>query len=256
VEGLGFLRRERSLWKLASVPFLLCAVALLGTLSGVALSAGELHAFSSGWLPTLEADAWYTWLWVGPGRVLLWLAGMLLFAGLVGVMLVVALLVANLLASPFLDALSRRVEALVTGRAEESPDEGWLAPLREGGRAALEEARRTGFFVAVQLGLFLVGLLPGGQLVAAPAMVLVAVLFLPLDYASYTLDRRRLPFREKRRWVLARIPLMLGYGGAAFLTCLVPGLNLLAMPVLVVGGTLLALRHPPDEADPRLGSAS
>jgi hypothetical protein len=25
----------------------------------------------------------------------------------------------------------------------------------------------------------------------------------------------------------------------------VPGLNLLAMPVLVVGGTLLVLRHPP-----------
>ena len=38
---------------------------------------------------------------------------------------------------------------------------------------------------------------------------------------------------------------MLGYGSAAFLTCLIPGLNLLAMPVLVVGGTLLALRHPP-----------
>jgi CysZ protein len=245
---MGFLRRERSLWKLASVPFLLCATALIGTLTGVAIQAGELYAFASGWLPTLEADVWYAWLWVGPGKLLLALVGLLLFTGLVGVLLVVALLVANLLASPFLDALSRRVEALVTGRAEEVVDEGWLAPLREGGRAALEEARRTGFFVAVQLCLVLVGLFPGGQLVAAPGMVLVAVLFLPLDYASYTLDRRRVPFREKRRWVMGRVPLMLGYGAAAFLTCLVPGLNLLALPVLVVGGTLLALRHPPDPA--------
>ena len=206
---------------------------------------GELHAFASGWLPSLEAHAWYAWLWVAPGQLVLWLVGLLLFVGLTGGILVAALLLANLLASPFLDALARRVEALVTGEAEETTTEGWLAPVREGGRAALEELRRTGFFVAVQLGLFFVGLLPGGQVVAAPAMVLVAVLFLPLDYASYTLDRRRVPFREKRRWILARIPLMLGYGSAAFLTCLIPGLNLLAMPVLVVGGTLLALRHPP-----------
>jgi CysZ protein len=245
VEGLGVLRRERSLWKLASVPFLLCAVALLATFAGVVTHVGELHAFASGWLPSLEAHAWYAWFWVAPGRVVLWLAGLLLFAGLAGVIMVAALLLANLLASPFLDALARRVEALVTGEAEEATTEGWLAPVREGGRAALEELRRAAFFLAVQLGLFLVGLLPGGQVVAAPAMVLVAVLFLPLDYASYTLDRRRVTFREKRRWVLARIPLMLGYGSAAFVTCLIPGLNLLAMPVLVVGGTLLALRHPP-----------
>ncbi len=32
----------------------------------------------------------------------------------------------------------------------------------------------------------------------------------------------------------------------AFLVCLVPGLNLLAMPVLVAGGTLLALRYQPE----------
>jgi CysZ protein len=230
------------------VPLLLCAVALLATFAGVVTHAGELYAFASGWLPSLEADAWYAWLWVAPARLVLWLVGLLLFAGLAGVIMVAALLIANLLASPFLDALARRVEALVTGETVEDTAEGWLAPVREGGRAALEELRRMGFFVAVQLGLLLVGLLPGGQVVAAPAMVLVAVLFLPLDYASYTLDRRRVPFREKRRWILARIPLMLGYGSAAFMTCLIPGLNLLAMPVLVVGGTLLALRHPPSLA--------
>lgn len=239
------LRRERSLWRLASAPLLVCALMLSGTFVGVALYAFELHAFASGWLPSPEAQVWYQWLWVAPARLLLGLAGLLLFLGLAGALLVVALLVANLLASPFLDALSRRVEALVSGRVEEVSSAGWLAPLREGGRAALEEARRMAFFLAVQLGFFLVGLLPGGQVLAAPGMVLAAILFLPLDYASYTLDRRRIPFSEKRRWVLARLPLMLGYGSAAFLTCLVPGLNLLALPVLVVGGTLLALRYPP-----------
>ncbi|MEN8182971.1 MAG: EI24 domain-containing protein, partial [Myxococcota bacterium] len=225
---------------------LLSVLAVGGAVLGVLGFSGELHAFASGWMPLLEADAWWKWLFVGPLKLLFWLVGWVLFLGLAGALLVGALLLASLLASPFLEALSRRVEALVTGRVEEIGDGGWLAPLREGGRSMLEEARRLAFFVGVQLGLLGFGLLvPGGQVVAPPAMTLVAVLFLPLDYASYALDRRRLSFRDKRRWVVERGPLMLGYGAAAFLTCLVPGLNLLAMPVLVIGGTLLVLRHPP-----------
>jgi uncharacterized protein involved in cysteine biosynthesis len=38
---------------------------------------------------------------------------------------------------------------------------------------------------------------------------------------------------------------MAGFGSAAFVCCFVPGLNLLVIPVLVVAGTLLAMRHPP-----------
>ena len=37
-----------------------------------------------------------------------------------------------------------------------------------------------------------------------------------------------------------------GFGGAAFLTLLVPGLNFLMLPALVVGGTLLVLRQEPN----------
>ena len=37
---------------------------------------------------------------------------------------------------------------------------------------------------------------------------------------------------------------MLGFGGTAFAVGVVPGLNLLLLPLLVVGGTLLVLRHP------------
>ncbi len=41
---------------------------------------------------------------------------------------------------------------------------------------------------------------------------------------------------------------MLAFGGLAFLVSLVPGLNFLALPVLVVAGTLLVLRLPPERA--------
>lgn len=49
---------------------------------------------------------------------------------------------------------------------------------------------------------------------------------------------------------------MSGFGGLAFLVCLVPGLNLLMLPVLVTAGTLLVLRAGPDEDEGDAGAGS
>ncbi len=246
LEGVSLLGSERRLWALASVPALLSLLAVGLALAGVVTFAGELHGLASGWLPRPAAAGWVEWIWIGPARALLGLLGLVLFLALAGGCLVAAFLLAGLLASPFHDALARRVEALVAGEVPDAAGAGLLATLREGGRALREELRRLGFFLGVALPLGLAGLaIPGAQLVTGPALVLFTLLFLPLEYASYALDRRRLSFREKRRWILEHAPTMLGFGAAAFLACLLPGLNLLAMPALVVGGTLLALRHPP-----------
>jgi CysZ protein len=245
LEGLRLLRGERSLWTLAVVPFLIALVAC--TLTGALLVAyiDVVHGLATGWMPHLEIAAWYQWLWKGPVRVVLFAVGVLLTAALAGLALVMAFLVANVISSPFLDALSRRVEAVVEGRVSEIADPGVFGAIREGGRAMSEELRRLVFFGLVQGAIFFLGLVvPGGQLVAPPLMVAVTILFLPLDYASYTLDRRRVPFRDKRRWVMGHRLAMVGFGAGAFATLLVPGLNFVALPALVVSGTLLALRYP------------
>lgn len=242
-EGFALLRRERVLRRLAALPLLLSMAALCAALGGVWGFAGELWAFATAWLPAVPAGA--SGLWTLPAKLALAALGALTFAALCSGILVAAFLAANLAASPFLEVLSRRVEEVVAGAAAED-EPGFLASLRGGGRAVLDELRRLGFFLGLQLAILAAGLVvPGGPLLAPPAMTLVTLLFLPLDSASPALDRRRLRFRDKRRWVLDHPALMLGYGAAAFLLCLVPGLNLLAMPVLVVAGTLLVLRHPP-----------
>lgn len=247
-QALAFLRRNRSLWRLVAVPFLLSALALAGTLALVVGFAGEIHGSVTGWLPELRADRMVEWLWVGPARVLVAALGALLFALVALLALLAAFLVANLAAAPFHDELSKRVEERVAGRAPEPGEGGLLGLLREGGRALREEAQRVVFFVSVSAAIALLGLLvPGGQILAPPALVLFAVAFLPLDYAGFALDRRRLPFAARRRWLRAHAAETLGFGAAAFAVCAVPGLNLLAMPVLVVAGTLLTLRHPPEE---------
>lgn len=248
LEGARMLLRERRLWSLALVPALISLLALGGAIGGVVSQFGAIQEFVQGFLPTLEVGDWYTWLWIGPGKFLLWLLGKLLSLGFAVTCVVVALLLASLIASPFHDTLSRRVEQIETGMVSEPGDQGFRATLREGGRAAREELRRVVFFLVVWLLLLLVGIfVPGGQLVAPPVLTLFTVLFLPLDYASYTLDRRQLSFRDKRRWLVRHVGAALGYGAAAFLLCAVPVVNLVAMPILVVAGTLLVLRNPPAE---------
>ena len=245
LEGARLLGRERSLWPLAAVPVLLSVLAFGGAIGFLVGYAGEAYAFSTQWLPTLEAATWYAWLWVGPGRLGLWLVGLVAFLLLAGLCLVAAYMLASLLASPFHDALALRVERIVSGAVIDETQSGLVGLVREGGRALREELRRMAFFLAVVFPLVAIGfVVPGAQLVTGPAILAFTLLFLPLDYASYTLDRRRIPFRVKRSWVLKNAPVMAGFGGAAFLICSVPLLNLAAMPLLVVGGTLLALRQP------------
>jgi uncharacterized protein involved in cysteine biosynthesis len=166
--------------------------------------------------------------------------------------LVLAFLLASLAAAPFHDVLAQRVERIVTGELRDASAGGFLAMVQDVGRSLRDEAQRLLFFLAVVVPLALVGfVLPGAHLVTAPAILAFTVLFLPLDYASYVLDRRHLGFRRKRRWILDHMPVMIGFGGAAFLACCIPLINFAAMPTLVVAGTLLALRLDPDrEAQP------
>jgi CysZ protein len=243
--ALRLLLRERRLWPLAALPLLLSVAAVVGAAGAVLAWSGEIRAFAFGLFPVLGAETWYAWLWVGPLRALFFLLGVALCAALAALAVVAAFALASLVASPFHDALARRVEEIVTGRVEALEEPGLAGVLRQATRAVREEARRLGFFAALGLSLGAVSLLvPGGQLVAGPALVLVSLLFLPLDYAGYTFDRRGVPFAERRRWVRRHLGPALGFGAAALLLCAVPGLNLLALPVLVVAGTLLALRHP------------
>jgi CysZ protein len=249
LEGARLLLREGSLRRLAWTPVLIALACFALAFGLVVAYAAPLYAFAAGWLPTPEAAVWYAWLWIGPARLLLALLGIALFLLLVAGSFATTFVIASVIAAPFHDALSLRVETIIAGAASEASGGGVRALLREATRAALEELRRALFFGAVMLSILLLGIaVPGGQLLAPPAMALFCVLFLPLDYAGYALDRRRLTFRDKRRWVTSHAPAMLGFGGPAFAICLLPGLNLLAMPVFVVAATLLVLKTAPERS--------
>lgn len=249
-EGAGFLRSHRTLWLLALVPIVFATLAVG---SAIVLFWQNFDWIHQAWidvLPVLEAGAWWSWLWVGPGIALFWLLGWVGVLLAFALSLVAALLLANLASAPFLDRLSVRVESIVRG--EPPPSGGGLAAtFAETARSLVAEFQRLLFFAAIWLALSGIGfVVPGAHLVTGPVLVVVTVILLPLDYAGFALDRRQLSFRSRRRWLAANLPTSLGFGGIAFAACLVPGLNLLIGPALVTGGTLLVLRSPPEPREP------
>lgn len=243
-EGFSFLRAHRRLWGLAFVPMLFAVLSLGVAVTVFWLQIDAVHAFFAGLLPSLEAGAWWTWIWVGPGRALFFLLGWL--GVLVGfaVTLVAALLLANLASAPFLDALSERVEALARGiDGAADAEAGFLSGVLS---SFVSELGRVAFLGGLWIGLSLIGvLIPPAHLVTGPTLIALTIAFLPLDYAGFALDRRGLSFAARRRWLAEHRPTMLGFGGVAFAACLVPGLNLVLMPALVTAGTLLVVRTEP-----------
>jgi CysZ protein len=250
LEGGRLLLRDKRLWAPAAAPigFSLLAFAIAASL--LVANAGDLFEWATLWLPAPAAAHWYAWLWVGPAKAALALFGALIFVLIAGVTLLISFLVANVLASPFLDVLASRVEWIETGAIQEDAPTGLIGNAADVLRSLREELRRVLFFLAVVGGLVLLGfLIPGAHLLTGPSIVAFTIFFLPLDYASYTLDRRRYSFRQKRAWLMTHKPVVAGFGCGAFLICWVPGLNFLAMPLLVVGGTLLAIRNAPVQPD-------
>jgi uncharacterized protein involved in cysteine biosynthesis len=245
-EGGRLIISERRLWAPALAPIGFSLVAFSVAIALLVGYAGELYGWSTQWMPVLEAHAWWSWLWIGPAVTGLKLIGVLLFLIVAGVALLISFLAASVLASPFLDVLSYRVEAIQAGTVVDESDSGMLGIGTDALRSVREELRRVVFFLLVVGSLMLLGIvIPGAQLVTGPLIVGFTIFFLPLDYASYTLDRRQLSFREKRDWLMENKQPGVGFGCAAFLICVVPGLNFVAMPLLVVGGTLLVLRQAP-----------
>ncbi len=243
--ALRMLRQERGLWAWCVLPFCLNLLAFAAATFLLVSQIGVVAEAISEWLRMPDPGVWYEWIWIGPLRLATEIVRWTLLALLAVLVYFSFTLVGGILASPLLELLSRRVEEIATGA--EAPAPGFGASFR----VALEETKRGLCFLGVEALILGLGLVPGLQPLAAAAAVAFAVLFLPLNYAGYALDRRELSFAARRAWLRREPAVVAGFGVGAFATFLIPGLNFLCLPWLVTAGTLLVL-----EAGPRVDCAA
>lgn len=245
LRAVSFLWRERSLWMLCAAPLATTVLVLgLAVYAYFGFALEPLSAWLGGFLAVADPAAWYGWLWVAPLRALGWALQWLLALVFFALIYVVFVALGSVLASPFLDALSLRVERLERGYVPES-SAGIGGLLWSMG----QEARRAAFLLGGGLTLAMVGLIPGGQVPAVAGALLFGAFFLPLEYTGFVLDRRSVDFAHRRAWLWRHRWHMLGFGGAALVTYTLPIVNFLCLPILVTAGTRLALElGPPRDA--------
>jgi CysZ protein len=186
---------------------------------------------------------------LGQGRP--WLSAILggvgfLILGLGAVLLTLAagvltLVLGRVLAGPFLDLLSERVEEIETGVKAPAFSVGRLA--RGVLLSGLDLVPSLIIFAFFQMALWLIGFIP---LVGAPASTALSLsggaLFLAHEFLGFTLMRRFVPWADRWAYVFQHKALSLGLGASCLLLLWVPFVNLMLLPLCAVGGTLAICR--------------
>jgi CysZ protein len=231
VRGLGFIAGHARLWWLCLAPFLIN----LGLfVLGFWLTFGYFQSWVQGMLPTGEG-----WWW----QVLLYLLMVVAVLLLLIVEVYLFAVVGRIIAAPFLEELTRRVEMLARP-GHQPPDMGFWTSVA---RALSQEAKRLALYLAVMLGLLVLNLLPGlGSLAYGVLAWLATCFFLAGEFLDFPLERRGWGLMAKMGYVLRLRLTGLGFGLAVFALGVVPVVNLALLPLAAVGGTLLYLERPPD----------
>ncbi len=222
-----FILQHPGLLKFVMIPFLINLIVFSGS---VYLGMDFFNGSVVQLIP--QGEAWY-WSVLYYG---LWILAVLVTAIMVFFSFTV---VGNLIASPFNDLLSAKVERLLVGTVDEEP-----FSLRGFGRDARRtlavEFKKISIFVGAMLFLLLFNLMPVvGSMVYSVLAVSLTLFFLVVEYMGFVFSRKRMNFAEQRRYILARKTTMLGFGAGVLVLLAIPFLQFACIPVAVVGATRL-----------------
>lgn len=232
--GLRFvLTRHPGLLAYCAIPALINTLFFGVTLALLGYFGGELKD----WLFGLVAGDhhWLLEILVTVFRGLIWviyvLACLLFSAGVV-------YLGGNLLASPFNDLLSEKVEERYTGQP--APRFTMKRFLRGLLLTVSEELKRLLFYVAVMAPLLLLHLIPvAGSILYMVVSAWFTFYFLTMEFLSLPMARRHYRFGQWLSTTRSNFALSTGFGAVATALLWVPLLNFVMIPLAVIGGTLL-----------------
>ena len=178
-------------------------------------------------------------------------------AFLLQAVLVIGLLIATgfllvrlgvLFGSPFYARLSELLEQQQTGAAPPAEPLSATGVARDLWRSVLFELKKLTLVLLIGGLLLLTNLIPvAGQAVSAVGGITLGVLISCLDFFDPPLERRRLSFRSKLGYIWRTLPGSAGFGLAALALVSIPLVNLLAIPLCIVAGTLFFCSRPRDE---------
>ncbi len=229
--GVGLLTSDHRNWGLALIPMLLTLVLLVAAVwiavdnTPWVLSMLWEKPATTGGLQMLLLGFWY-------------LTGVFLGLFLVTTGFVAVYALVALVATPFNDMLSERIEVSLLGSVNESFS--IKVFLRDTGVSIAHSLLDMLLWIALILPLLVLNFLPlVGTLLFSVLSGLATVFFLAKDMLDGPMTRRRFSYAEKVAVVRSDLPLMGGFGAATAVLLWVPVVNLFLVPVAVAGGTAL-----------------
>ncbi|MEQ8763787.1 MAG: EI24 domain-containing protein [Planctomycetota bacterium] len=234
IESLGLLAKHRALWPFAAAPFLLSFVLLAGLITGAAFAVYHWGWESLG-APPEDAGVWTFLRWLFTVTVLIIAAflGMFVFRAIV-----------LIVAAPFHDFLSEKVERVLLGKTIEEPFS-WKRLLADLARPIFDVIKLLAYqliLLVIFLPLLLVPVV-GGLLYSAILCYIAA-----MDYLDIPMARYRMSLGQKRALLRRNRSEVLGLGITSTLALLVPIVNFMIIPIGVIAGTITY--HRLREGDP------
>jgi CysZ protein len=183
------------------------------------------------WLPDwawLQSLDWLFWLLYGVVILLMLAYGFVI--------------VANLIGSPFYGYLAELTEKHLTGQ-EINTDDSWAQIIRDIPRALWREVQKILYYLPRAIGLFIIGLIPVVNIVAAVLWFIFNSWMMSLQYVDYPADNHRVSFPDLRRTLAGSRLSALGFGLPVALAAMVPVLNLIVVPAAVCGAAAFWVRE-------------
>lgn len=226
VKAVFFILSHPSVWPWCLAPLLINIVVLVAVWN-----------LSDSWTEQIQnlyatSTAWWQ-------RALHWGAAGVAFLLRLLIAAVALVVVGNISSVPFNDALSERVDRIVTGWKNDEPFQ--LGPeIRRQLLILFQEVKRMAIYFTLMAVLFTLSFIAMLAPFVIPTQWVLTMSYLALDHLSYPLERRgAVLLKDKVAFLRANAAPCLGFGGVMFLIALVPLVNFVFLPLGVVGGTLL-----------------
>lgn len=223
-EALKLILSRPSLLAWSILPLSLTLVLYYYVVGGlIDWAQGSLWGLLEGW--GIDPQTWWAWIFLILTKIILLLVGALTFA-----------FTSSIVASPFNDFLAERTERFATPALPPVKD----ASLRQQIRIIFIDLGKAIAAGIASLAALLLSWVPFLNLIAFVLMFLL----ITFQYTSYPQTRRGVKLGEGAGFLFRHLFACCGFGFSTSLLFAIPFVGSFALPLAVVGGTLLVARAP------------
>ena len=188
-----------------------------------------VYGYFSGWMATFlsylpDGLSWLSWV-LTPVIVLT----------LLGVLVYVFNMVANIVAAPFNSLLAEKIEKSLRPDSVESTET--IPQMIQ--RTLVRELSKLAYYLPRLLVLIVISFIPVINIVSPLLWFIFGAWMMSVQYADYVADNNQQAFTELRAALRQRSMASIGFGALVSLALMVPVLNFVMIPVAVAGATVL-----------------